>query len=187
MRPFRKDAGRNLCGRCNGAFQISRTKPCAQFEPFIAESEHGHRLRTELDGCQFKGRFVGHKSLASMEKFFHEPSRAMRGQSASQEQSGHRPVRSRRPLTTGIAAFRSTYPATRSSANATDIRITITAVATTSRSANSRRIKPSHPRSFAPGLFRASKRSGKPSAVRGRPGQTRQQTDGEAIHDEPLV
>src|SRR6516165_10054355 len=60
VRPSRKDAGRDLCGRRDGVFQVSRTKPCAQFEPFIAETEHGHRLSTELDGCEFKGRFVGH-------------------------------------------------------------------------------------------------------------------------------
>jgi hypothetical protein len=36
------------------------TEPRAQFEPFIAETEHGHRLSAEFDGCQFKGRFVGH-------------------------------------------------------------------------------------------------------------------------------
>jgi hypothetical protein len=60
VRPSRKDAGRHLCGRRNGVFQVSRTKPCAQFEPFIAETEHGYWLGTELDGYEFKGRFVGH-------------------------------------------------------------------------------------------------------------------------------
>jgi len=60
VRPSRKDTGRDLCGRRNGVFQVSRTKPGAQFEPFIAEPEHGHRLSAELDGCEFKGRFVGH-------------------------------------------------------------------------------------------------------------------------------
>jgi hypothetical protein len=60
VRPSRKDAGRDLCGRRNGVFQVSRTKPCAQFELFIAETEHGHRLSPELDGYEFKDRFVGH-------------------------------------------------------------------------------------------------------------------------------
>src|SRR6516225_8145597 len=60
VRPSRKDAGRDLCGRRDGVFQVSRTKPCAQFEPFIAETEDGYRLSAELDGCEFKGRFVGH-------------------------------------------------------------------------------------------------------------------------------
>jgi len=41
-------------------FSVSRTKPGAQLKPFIAETEHGHRLSAELDGCELKGRFVGH-------------------------------------------------------------------------------------------------------------------------------
>jgi len=60
VRPSHKDAGRDLCSRCDGAFEVSGTKPCAQFEPFITETEHSHRLSTEFDGCEFKGRFVGH-------------------------------------------------------------------------------------------------------------------------------
>jgi hypothetical protein len=62
-RPSRKDAGRDLRGRRNGVFQVSRTKPCAQFEPFMAEMEHGHWLNAELDRCEFKGRFVGYDPL----------------------------------------------------------------------------------------------------------------------------
>jgi hypothetical protein len=60
VRPSRKDAGRNLCGRRNSVFKVSGAKPRAQFEPFIAETEHGHRLSAEFDGCEFKGHFVGH-------------------------------------------------------------------------------------------------------------------------------
>src|SRR5215831_1642749 len=60
MRPSRKDAGRHLCGRRNGLFEVSRTKPGTQLEPFIAETEHGHWLVAELDGCELKDRFVGH-------------------------------------------------------------------------------------------------------------------------------
>src|ERR1700752_4389621 len=66
MRPSREDASRDFCGRCNGVFQIARTKPCAQFESFITEAEHGHWLGAELDGYEFKGNFVGHESLAKM-------------------------------------------------------------------------------------------------------------------------
>src|SRR5277367_4928884 len=58
LRPSRKDAGRDLCRRRDREFEVSRTKPRAQFELFIAETEHGHRLSTELDGREFKGRFV---------------------------------------------------------------------------------------------------------------------------------
>ena len=43
VRPSRKDTGRDLCGRRDGVFQVSRTKPCAQFEALIAETEYGHR------------------------------------------------------------------------------------------------------------------------------------------------
>src|SRR5215468_2197039 len=60
VRPSREDAGRHLCGLRNGVFEVSRTEPGAQLEPFIAETEHGHRLSAELDGCELKGRFVGH-------------------------------------------------------------------------------------------------------------------------------
>jgi hypothetical protein len=60
VRPSRKDAGRHLCGRRNGVFQVSSTKTCAQFESFITKPKHGHRLSVELDGYEFKGRFVGH-------------------------------------------------------------------------------------------------------------------------------
>src|SRR5262249_54187401 len=60
VRPSRKDAGRHLCGRRNGMFYGSRTKPSAQLEPFIAETKHGHWLGAEVDGCELKGRFVGH-------------------------------------------------------------------------------------------------------------------------------
>jgi hypothetical protein len=60
VRPFRKDAGRDFCGRSNGVLQVSGTKPCAQFKALIAKTEHGHRLGAELNGCQFKGCFVGH-------------------------------------------------------------------------------------------------------------------------------
>jgi hypothetical protein len=66
LRPSRKDAGRDFRGRCNGVFQIARTKPSAQFESFITETEDGHWLSAELDGCEFKSRFVGHESLAKM-------------------------------------------------------------------------------------------------------------------------
>jgi hypothetical protein len=60
VRPSRKDAGRDLCGLRNGVFQVSRTKPCAQLEPFITETEYGDRLSAELDGYELNGRFVGH-------------------------------------------------------------------------------------------------------------------------------
>jgi len=60
VRPSREDAGRDLCGRRNGLFQVSRTKPGAQLEPFIAEAKHGKGLRAELDGCEFKKHLVGH-------------------------------------------------------------------------------------------------------------------------------
>jgi hypothetical protein len=50
VRPSRKDAGRDLCGRSNGVFQVSRTKPCAQFEALITETEHGYWLSAELNG-----------------------------------------------------------------------------------------------------------------------------------------
>ena len=55
-----KDAGCDLCGRSNGVLQVSRTKPGAQFEALMAETEHGHRLSAELDGYEFKRCFVGH-------------------------------------------------------------------------------------------------------------------------------
>ena len=64
MRPSREDAGRDFCGRGNGVFQVARTKPCAQFESFITEAEHGHWLSAELNGYELKGNFVGHESLA---------------------------------------------------------------------------------------------------------------------------
>ena len=32
----------------------------ARLQPFIAETEHGHWLGAEVDGCELKGRFVGH-------------------------------------------------------------------------------------------------------------------------------
>jgi hypothetical protein len=66
VRPSRKDAGCDLCGRRDGVFEVSRTKPGAQFEPFITETEHGHRLGAELDGCEFKGHFIGHELLANL-------------------------------------------------------------------------------------------------------------------------
>jgi hypothetical protein len=41
-------------------FEVSRAKPGAQLEAFIAETEHGDWLGAEVDGCELKGRFVGH-------------------------------------------------------------------------------------------------------------------------------
>src|SRR5262249_6334470 len=32
-------------------------------QPLIAEPEHGHWLFAEVDGCELKGRFVGHTSF----------------------------------------------------------------------------------------------------------------------------
>ena len=49
VRPSREDAGRHLCGLRNGVFEVSRTKPGAQLEPFKAETEHGHRLSAYPD------------------------------------------------------------------------------------------------------------------------------------------
>jgi hypothetical protein len=40
VRPSRKDAGRHLCGCRDGVFEVSRAKPGAQLEAFIAETEH---------------------------------------------------------------------------------------------------------------------------------------------------
>lgn len=65
LRPSGKDAGRDFCGRGNGVFQIAGTKPCAQLELFIAETEYRYRLGAELDRYEFKGRLVGHQSLAN--------------------------------------------------------------------------------------------------------------------------
>ena len=42
---------------------MGASEPGAQLEPFIAETEHGHWLGAEVDGCELKGRFVGHGPL----------------------------------------------------------------------------------------------------------------------------
>src|SRR5690348_14474182 len=69
VRPSRKDTGRHLCGSRNGVFEFSRAKPSAQLEAFIAETKHGDWLGAEVDGCELKGRFVGHGPFPLMRAF----------------------------------------------------------------------------------------------------------------------
>ena len=65
VRPSREDAGRDQRGGRDSVFQISRTKPGAQLEPFITETKHGHGLGAELDGCEFKNVSSGMVSFPS--------------------------------------------------------------------------------------------------------------------------